>query len=141
MKRIAVTVILTVLITGTVFPQTKSPISAYPPRPRGICPSIPSSLYSAPSDNIFPPFSSRKRRALTDGGLISPGNENDDSALLPLPFPAEDDALISPGNDDDDSMPLPTPLPIKEGVGIVVLCALMWRVYLWARGRLGALKI
>jgi hypothetical protein len=117
MKRIAATVILTVSIAGTVFPQTESPFSAYPPRPYDICPSAPSSSYSAPSGNIFLPFSSRKCRALTDGGLISPGN----------------------GNDDD--MPLPTPLPVKEGTGIVVLCALMWRGYLWARGRLRNLKI
>jgi hypothetical protein len=130
MKRAVIIIILIAAIAGTVSLRAASPSPIITPPTPFALPSQQTLRYStSPENGLSSPFATRTRRTLTDsdddGIFIDPDPNGNTPLPLPL-LPDDDDIYVDP--DPTGNTPLPAALPVKDGTGIVLLCALVWGV-------------
>jgi hypothetical protein len=139
MKRAVIIIILIAAIagigTGTTSLQGATPsFATLPSMPSATLPSQQTLRYSTSPDNgLSSPFTIRNRRTLTDsdddGIFIDP--DPNGNTPLPLPLLPDDDGIYVDPDPVNDQ--LPAALPMKDGTGIVLLCALVWGVGMWIK--------
>ncbi|MDR1336688.1 MAG: hypothetical protein LBK22_07665 [Tannerella sp.] len=136
MKRAVIIIILIIAIAGTISLQGATPsFATLPSTPSATLPSQQTLRYSAsPENGLSSPFVTRNRRTLADsdddGIFIDP--DPNGNTPLPLPLLPDDDGIyVDP--DPTGNTPLPAALPVRDGTGIVLLCALMWGVGMWIK--------